>query len=625
MTPLVALWALGCGDGIVAVDDDGTSGGQSSTSEPGPGSSTGLSDGSTSHGEPEFGSSTSGGLDSSDASDSSGTTVGRPGSARFLATRFFDNLPREMRLYTYRDGAITEELLATAPEGATVSDLTVLDSNGVAAYCIRGPEIQDSCHAIDLREESPSEPQPLGGENVPADALFLNLLDLDDTRVFLRAVDDDGFALYTVSLDGESPGEAELVWDNPSSGGTTVSNDRSFLLATADDGMGGRAIYRASLDSPAPDDTPLVVEPPVGQPLPIASFDLLPDDDAILFDVDDTNFAGGEALYFATIDGPTPEPAIRVDDAELRELEDRVYGPEVAPDGRGFVYFLTNGIFGDMVYVDLSSGEPGDSMLVWQRDDGGAFFRNAWWSPNSRWLIFEAQDAEENSGLHVIDSTDLGLEPAALTGPFAGGQTMNATFDPDGEWFYFVAAVDTQWPQLYRVPMTEDGPGTPELLSDGKGFLSGEFIPSPQWDAAMFTQEGAETPRELFEVQLGVARPPEQLRINGDLGREEDVSFGADYSLSGTAIIHAVQVSGELPRTLRLYDRLLGETMSEAHGPDFLAQIERVRLLSKSARAGVERVPLEAIDLAPLGDLTGRDVLAELLDLLLELVARVLG
>ncbi len=34
--------------------------------------------------------------------------------------------------------------------------------------------------------------------------------------------------------------------------------------------------------------------------------------------------------------------------------------------------------------------------------------------------------------------------------------------------------------------------------------------------------------------------------------------------------------------------RLLGETMSEAHGPEFLEQIERVRLLSKSGRAGVE-------------------------------------
>ncbi|NND66977.1 MAG: phosphoenolpyruvate carboxylase, partial [Halioglobus sp.] len=35
--------------------------------------------------------------------------------------------------------------------------------------------------------------------------------------------------------------------------------------------------------------------------------------------------------------------------------------------------------------------------------------------------------------------------------------------------------------------------------------------------------------------------------------------------------------------------RLLGETMSEAHGREFLEQIEHVRLLSKSARAGVEQ------------------------------------
>lgn len=563
MTPFLVLWTFGCGDSVVAVDDDGTSGGAGSTTsvETGITPSTGLDESSTSHGEPGFGSSTSTGGDSSDASDSSDTGAGRPGSARFLASRMFDNETRETRLYTYRDGAIAEELLATAPKGARIWNLQVVDEGGVAAYCIVGAAVDDTCYAVDLRMETPSAPQPLGGETVPTNPLAIGLQALDDDRVFLRSAGEGWFTLHIVRLDGASPGEAELVWDQTGSAGNVVSHDRSFMLATINDGMGGRTVLRASLDTPDPDNTPVVVEQPMDQSLPISSVDILPGDAAVLFNVDDTNFAGGEALYFAPIDDVDPAASIRVDDVDLREPDDRVFGPAVAPDGSGFVYVLAESNFGDLIHVDLSDEGPGDSVLVWDRDDGGVFFRNVWWSPNSRWLVFEAQNTQGNSVLHFVDASAPALEPIALTDPFEDGFTIIATFDPDGEWFYFTAAVETPAPQLYRVPITGDGPGAPELLSDGKNYLPGEFIPSPQWDAALFTQESAGSARDLFEVRIDDARPPAPQRINADLGRDEQVAFGAEYSLSGTAIIYGEQMAGALPGTIRLYDRMLDETV----------------------------------------------------------------
>lgn len=140
-----------------------------------------------------------------------------------------------------------------------------------------------------------------------------------------------------------------------------------------------------------------------------------------------------------------------------------------------------------------------------------------------------------------------------------GGNTLTFAFDPEGAWFYFTAALDTQGPQLFGAPMTDDGPGAPVRLSDGSGALPGEFITPDDWSVALYTDDTARGPQMLFEVALGTDRPSAPVQINGDLARGENVSFGARYSRSGSSILFRQQAgSFDDPRPLFLRDRING-------------------------------------------------------------------
>lgn len=555
----LVVCGIGCGDAVVPIAGTGSTGVDADTTG---GPSTPTSDTSTDTGvgdhgtslEPETSSTSSGGL--ADSSESSDTEVTQSGTARFLVTRTLERGPSELSLFTYADGSLTSTLLETAPAGASLGPVRVANEGTLLTYCIRGAAVDDDCSAIDLSEPAPGPIQSLVTGSVPQTYITLDIDVLDEDRVLLRAIEEDQNSFHVVPVDGGSVGDAQaVITSSTSSLSPVVAPDASFLIARVDDGMGGRNLVRASIDAPDPDDVETVVEQPADQASPISRVDILPGGNALLFDVDSTNFAGGEALYFASIDDDATQAPLRLDDPDLREPGDLVFGPNVAPDGHALLYFLSEAIYGDMVYVDLSSGVPGPSVLAWDGENGeGAFFRNAWWSPDSRWVVFDVDDDEAGTSLYAIDTADPTLEPSLVAGPYAGGNTLTFAFDPDGAWIYFTAALDIQGAQLFRVPMSDDGPGDPERLSNGQGALPGEFIPSPDWSSALYTDDTARGPRLLFESELTARRIQSPMQINGELARGETVSFGARYSHSGTVVLFRQQ-PGDVVDPTRLYLR----------------------------------------------------------------------
>lgn len=139
--------------------------------------------------------------------------------------------------------------------------------------------------------------------------------------------------------------------------------------------------------------------------------------------------------------------------------------PQFSPDGKR-IAFESNRSGPEEVWVANSDGTDPVQLTNFGRHSG-----TPRWSPDGRWIAFDAYGADGRWQVWVVDSN--GGTPRQLTkGP---GGSITPSFSHDGKWIYFVNDRTGRY-EVFRAPfgggaalqITHSGARAPQELTDGK-------------------------------------------------------------------------------------------------------------------------------------------------------------
>ena len=167
------------------------------------------------------------------------------------------------------------------------------------------------------------------------------------------------------------------------------------------------------------------------------------------------------------------------------------------------------------------------------------------WSPDGKWLAFDARSQESESSIFVIDA--LGGKPVRLTGP--GPSDIVPNWSRDSRWVYFSSDRGGGAHDIWKVP--RDGSQPPVAVTHGGGF---EIFESPDGQFLYYTTGGRKTGMWRLSLADGIESPvPELAAISNRFweASDEGVYFVAPSSSPRLSLFrfadHRVTLVAELP------------------------------------------------------------------------------
>ena len=152
--------------------------------------------------------------------------------------------------------------------------------------------------------------------------------------------------------------------------------------------------------------------------------------------------------------------------------------PAWSPDGRK-VAFIRRSARGSAIFVLDENGQGVRRITPWQLGASGPIH----WSPNGRWIVFEANDyTTDNSGLYVVHPDGTGFHRAS-----ALAFSSDPSFSPDSRWILFVAETSSHFtPQIYVVH--PEGSELRRLSDFAEGTLARSPSFSPDGERIVFSE-----------------------------------------------------------------------------------------------------------------------------------------
>ena len=466
----------------------------------------------------------------------------------------------QLWMYEYADGELLDPVLITddVSVGGSVTSTGYTGATDAVMYCTSDDDQRGhTCSLVDLSTRPPGAPQAVDGEPIAEDSLFGPLSWRESMGAFTTVVvDPDKGPLSIASIpfaDGVVGTAEALVVEGPDEEFTTqylIDRDSEWLGYHASVEDGARNAYVVPLDDP---NASMMVSDLV-DPMDSARLRaFVPEHDGVIYTVDDSpGDPTVESIWWIDLSGALPGEPIRIDDPFVADAN--VRQPQIAPDGSGLIYWVGDGLEGDLMYVDLSSGMPELPVLVNTLGASQVSITNYGWSPDSRWIVYRAAHEEpETHDLYVADSSDddIGVPMRVNAGLMAGASITWASFDETSSWLYYVGAEREMFPRLYRTPLTDSGPGQSQSVSGDEGWIPGDIAPSHDWSMLAYTAE--EDTRELYLVDISGDTPGTPTRLNAPPTEGAEVSFGPRFSSDDSVVVYretSVKPQGPQPAFL---------------------------------------------------------------------------
>ena len=553
---LVALVSLsGCPDDDPVPSADASTTGETDSNDA---SSTGPGDGL----DDTAGDSGSTSSATAETEDDESTTTGEPAAegVRFIlrqpieGTDFF-----EYWMHEYAEGELLDPVLVTdnVPAGGGASNMSYTGAVDASMYCVTEEgQPGHTCYAVDLSTRPPGAPQAISGDPLVEGVLlslpswreamgaFTTMVFESEGPVTISSIPfADGVVGQAETLVAEGPGEEFLTQ-------YVIDRDGEWLGYQSRVGEGPRSAFVVPLGDPS---GPVMISDLV-DPIETAQVRaFVPEHDAVIYTVDDSSVgATDQSIWWVDLSGALPGEPIRIDDPLADDLE--VRRPQIAPDGSGLVYWVGDGLEGDLMYVDLSSGVPQLPVVVSTLGASQVLIVDYGWSPDSRWIVYHAaHEQPDTHDLYVADASGdtLGAPMQVNAGLTAGSDIAWSRFDDTSSWLYYVGAEGEMFPRLYRTPLTDLGPGQPQSVSGEEGWNQGDIVPSHDWSMLAYTAEG--DIRELYLVDISGDTPGTPTRLNAPPTENAEVSFGPRFSSDDSVVVYdetATQPQGPRPAFL---------------------------------------------------------------------------
>lgn len=578
------LLVVGCPDTVAGTADTdtdtamGTDFGSSSTSSTSVGSTSPTAEGSS--GDSSSGDTTA---DTSSAGDETTGTTGDPianGRGRF-AVRVGEGIGDELVLVEYTDGRLQPEidLLAGLPEDLLLSTTGTADDGRLLVSCWRVlPSAAQTCGIIDLASDPPGPFQSLASGAVPEGALirYPSWAAATQTLWFVPSVlpDDDDVGIFAAQVTDGELGPSQLVFELPEAQTLvdfSVGPDGLQLGYALEAEDGATASYVMSAD-PLDDTAPVLISAPVPPDQRTGVPTFLPEASAAYYVVREDAIGPPNllSLWFVDLSGESPAAPVRMD--TLTGAERRLHVRAPAPDRHALTYGVEpvdDVLAGELMWIDLSSGSPQPAVPVSTLSPGAVSIRSARWSPDSRWLGYEADlEGPDSAGLHLVDGS--GSVPGApihvSEGLVAGGRVWEWAFDQDAQWVYMVAQIDEENPGLFRVDVSSDTPGPVQAIDGPKGWVDEELVFSHDGSALLHSaSEGSVRQLALADISGELVEP--SIVLNGPLPKGNSVTFGPRFSADDSVVAYVENTPDpDTPRRLRLADRSAGEVVEVDFG-----------------------------------------------------------
>lgn len=447
-------------------------------------------------------------------------------------------------------GAKPAPLQLSASYGAneSLSVFEVSRSGERVVYRLRGATAYDrDLFVVDLNGGQPTTPVRINSP-LPVDGLIGGAwLSDDGQRIAYLAKDslEVGFDLFAVDLSGVTPSVPLRINER-------TDDLESVSVSASAPWLGGSLLYTLTADIEAPDEqselylADVATWPPTTPAVKLSSDDgtgitlpwLSPDRSRLVY----ARESASEAVHAFFIDG-LPGAA-----TAAKPLVGDFLAPITlfraiwAPDNLQLVYEADGATAGTTELFRLT---PSAETLAAQRLNldlpaGGQVFGSEAWSPDSRKVVFAA-DQEEQGKFQLLLADVSGAEPAApltVSERIQPGQSL-CTWSPDNRWVVFTSDLVTPSTlELFAFDTALAEGATPvrintALAAQNHAVLNVAFAPrgARLYYSAEQTSPGA---YDLFTVDLSGAAPSAPQRVNTSTAADRSAivsSLGRDGSL----------------------------------------------------------------------------------------------
>lgn len=485
-------------------------------------------------------STTSGSSDDDDGNTTTGGPEGEP-VVRLLMLRDYDT-PGTMALYQrdFVDGSLTEPTRISGDHGS-IESYEISPSQRNVLYELDGDDAQ--WFQVQRDAEGNAGP-PIAltvadhGAYLDADAWWSD----DETHVWLYARWNDGYRL--ARFEAGSDTAPQLVMDDTLLPGTSgqirprfSGSGERFAMGLSED-TGRSNLWTGPLTPPDPTAPSPATD--LGDlwngPSPIA---FTADDTALLYWAEpEFQFT---AEIFAVELGAVPNDPVRLL-PPLTEDED-TFRFTASPDNTKLAFYSGGSIGeGEVYLLDLTQPAIPTAVELSTLGDNEAS-PDLQWTPDSRHLIYWANHDETARDQPYVVDTEGGAAgtPALLLGEPYHPMSIEPyiLFGPDGT-LYVAAGFEAQLDQdLYRIPLTDEGPGPREALTVSPDNNTGSLIVADfaaDGSSLLLRRTTVEYDSALFLLPLGTDEIAEPSRLDDPtLGSP---SFFARYSPGGEAVIY---------------------------------------------------------------------------------------
>lgn len=471
-------------------------------------------------------------------------------------------------MHEYADGVLSdaEEFAMAVPREGGMRSPSF--GGPLATYCyLQVPPTDVQCVSRDLRVSPFGDEQPIEVGAI-ASPVFLDTprFRADVDTYFARAATADvagSSVIYAWSIEGDALGPPRVVVE--STPGRRIAINESYSAdgsRLAFVGVDAEDVGAAYLVSTVEEDAEVIsVSPPLELGHSVTSVDFVLGGDAVVFGVDQDDTVGTEARYLVDVADGTPGAPMLLDDpGDATE-----HGPpRIAPDGHALAYWAGDGTHRGLMFRALVDGVPQPAVAIEIPDTHEVEPSSPDWAPDSRWLVYEAVDTNDDTRrTYVVPAAD--GEPGAPVALLANVETTWPQFPADDQWLYLGAVEDDGTIDLYRVDLSGDQPGEPQQVNAALptgGRTSFELDVSADLGSLLYlASPDGSSALELWHVDISGPTPGEATRISAPL--PADLRVGTmDFSPDGSLVTYTLRpFSGTAARPLFLVDLTAPETV----------------------------------------------------------------